>query len=982
MTTKTVNLGNIRVVYTIHDDRGFGTGLAYDVEVYTRDGTFLARGYTYGNNGSSSATISLAISELQRVSATQPDANDAISYLSANGASELNSLAASLEVPSPPATPTIDNTAAPANAAPTGTNTLQGTASDDSGAQPTTPASVATEAAGTSADPPPTPILPGGAPAQPGTERGDAAGTTPSPNSAGSPPYDNETFTRVTEAPITTPGGRPGRRLKNPLGSLASYTYQLSLYMVTASAYEAFVAGGRRNINLYSEELAPSATTPEQREEVASNGAFLIAQSGGIGGSDRRAPEFKYDYYIDNLSFEYQIANNGTGAAVPNINYKFQIIEPYGFSFLTQLRRAKDAMENSAKGKPFPRDPLRQFFILGIRFLGWDQAGRQILGNEVFDGNPIDPSAPGTGALFENFYDISINTMKFKLDGNASVYNIDASAANISTTINMRKGMVPQGVTVSGSTVRDYLSGPNGLFTQLNKQQQDLVNNNTISKPIVFKINWLGDAESIANSSILSESRTDRAAETSSTAESTTEVNPETETRAAPNNNSVNLGITNIPIVQAIEQIISMSKYLQDSIAFSYTDSTENNPETAAPDIVTSPDKKFTWFHISPEISNVDWDPDINDWSYTITYTIQTYLVPAIDNPFVNNNTPYYGPHKRYDYWYTGQNTQVLKFEQEINTGYTSIVTAGNPPRISDSNNTANGTGGAAGGAGGTAGGAGETPAASPSLTTTTTNTTSPINSDGAGGTLSMEAINSVRTTLYDPASYVTAKVEILGDPDFLMQASPALNEAIANSNNSSNTAGFNRFYQNNNDFTISANGGHVFFEIDFKEAVDYSVGEVNEPFADGKGVTGKGGTLSINDSINIINYQDGVSDKINGVIFTLKSITNNFKNGSFTQTLDAFNPFLFGDLSRVQTPGAQREPTANVAATTATPPATGDGAATAAPVARSNPGLRQDPPAPAARPAAAPAPALTANTLFNRGPYADGYRLPAPPTT
>jgi hypothetical protein len=491
MATKTVNLGNIRVVYTIHDDRGFGTGLAYDVEVYTRDGTFLARGYTYGNNGSASATISLAISELQRVSATQPDANEAISYLSANGANELNSLAATLEVPSPPATPTIDNTAAPANAAPTGTNTLQGTASDDSGAQPTTPASVATAEAGASPTPTPTPVLPGGAPPQPGTEREAAAGTTASPNNVGSPPYENETFTRVTEAPVTTPDGRPGRRLRNPLGSLASYTYQLSLYMITASAYEAFVAGGRRNINAYAEEIAPNATTPEQLEEVASNGAFLIAQSGGIGERENRAPEFEFDYYIDNLSFDHMVTSNETGAAVANLIYKFQIIEPYGFSFLTQLRRAKDTMENSAKGKPLPRDPLRQFFILGIRFYGWDQAGRQVLGNEEFDGNPIDPSAPGSGALFENFYDISINTMKFKLDGRATVYNVDASAASIATTINLRKGMVPNNTTVSGSTVRDYLSGPNGLFTQLNKQQQDLFNNSTITYPIFYKINWL-----------------------------------------------------------------------------------------------------------------------------------------------------------------------------------------------------------------------------------------------------------------------------------------------------------------------------------------------------------------------------------------------------------------------------------------------------------------------------------------------------------
>jgi hypothetical protein len=948
MATKTVNLGNIRVVYTIHDDRGFGTGLAYDVEVYTRDGTFLARGYTYGNNGSSSATISLAISELQRVSATQPDANEAISYLSANGASELNGLAASLEVPSPPATPTIDNTAAPANAAPTGTNTLQGTASDDSGAQPTTPASTATEAAGASPTPAPTTVSPEGAPPQPGTEREDAAGTSPSSNTAGNPPYDNETFTRVTEESITTPGGRPGRRLKNPLGSLSSYNYQLSLYMITAPAYEAFVAGGRRNINLYGEQIATTATTPEQSGEAARNGAFLIAQSGGIGSGDARAPGFEYDYYIDGLSFKHYVNSNATGAPVAATTYKFQITEPYGFSLLTKLRKAKDTLAAPAAGATgtaatTPRDPLSQFYVLGIRFFGWGPAGVPITGSEVFDGNPIDPSASGNGELFESFYDIIIKEVKFKIDGRATVYNIEAESASIATTVNVRRGMVPQSITVSGSTVRDYLSGPNGLFTKLNKQQQDLVNNNTITYPVVYKVNWLGDAENIATSSVLSDARTDKGAETGSDATNTTEVNEETATRASPNNSSRDLSIANIPVVQAIDQVVSMSKYLQDAISFNYTDSNENNPETAAPNVVTTPNNKFTWFQISPEISNIQWDPKINDWSYDITYTIQTYLIPNLDNPFVNNNTPYYGPHKRYDYWYTGQNAEVLKFELEINKGFFNIVAAGSPRTANPSNPTSTGGTGGTSGTGGTGGT--NTNANEPSSpTTTATNTTSPTNSDGSGATLSMETINSVRTTLYDPGAYAKAKVEIIGDPDFLMQPSPNLGNAVARATS------YNRFY-NGGGFTINPNGGQVFFELDFKEAVDYSASESSESFADGRGVSGTGGTLSINDSINFVNYPNSVNDKINGVVYMLTEITHSFKNGMFTQSLEANQPFLNGDITQLDPAAQQREQ--DTAATT------GNGAATGTPGENSNPGTRTDPAtAPPASTATTPTPA------------------------
>ena len=57
-----------------------------------------------------------------------------------------------------------------------------------------------------------------------------------SPNNAGDGTAQSNPNTAITDA--------PGRRLKNPLGALSSYTYQLSLYMITPDAYDAFNAGG------------------------------------------------------------------------------------------------------------------------------------------------------------------------------------------------------------------------------------------------------------------------------------------------------------------------------------------------------------------------------------------------------------------------------------------------------------------------------------------------------------------------------------------------------------------------------------------------------------------------------------------------------------------------------------------------------------------------------------------------------------------
>ena len=102
---------------------------------------------------------------------------------------------------------------------------------------------------------------------------------------------------------MPSPTDAPGRRLKNPLGALSSYTYQLSLYMITPDAYDAFNATGRRSINALQEATGQTNT----------GGAYLIAQSGGINNDQsQRAPGFDLDYYIDNFKLKQAINGEAT----------------------------------------------------------------------------------------------------------------------------------------------------------------------------------------------------------------------------------------------------------------------------------------------------------------------------------------------------------------------------------------------------------------------------------------------------------------------------------------------------------------------------------------------------------------------------------------------------------------------------------------------------------------------------------------------
>ena len=53
----------------------------------------------------------------------------------------------------------------------------------------------------------------------------------------------------------------PGKRIQNPLGNFSSYTYQISLYMITPDAYDAFIQSGRKDINAIN-NIVPGANTP------------------------------------------------------------------------------------------------------------------------------------------------------------------------------------------------------------------------------------------------------------------------------------------------------------------------------------------------------------------------------------------------------------------------------------------------------------------------------------------------------------------------------------------------------------------------------------------------------------------------------------------------------------------------------------------------------------------------------------------------
>jgi hypothetical protein len=633
----------------------------------------------------------------------------------------------------------------------------------------------------------------------------------------------------------------PGRRTFNPLSKLSSYTYNLSLYMISPDAYSAFLATGRRKIDAIKQ--AKPMTEASVREGA---GAFLIAQSGGINSNDyTRAPGFELDYFIE--SFEFNVPTTGAYSGVPAYmaTGKMTIVEPFGFSFLANLRRTFEALKSYTQNTAYKECvmTLHQFFIVGIKFYGYDAQGSIVKGTNIVDGVELDPSN-GTESLFETFYDLNLTTLKFNLTGRSTTYNIEFSTPGTLSTLGTKRGRVKTGARLVGSTVRDMLEGPNGLLTKLNKEQDDESKKSPSLRkvPNKWKVQFLGDAENtIANASMVMQSDLNKWRWPGSDATSTSEVNDSTGLIAVPDSNARELSInSDTSIVQAMVNIINKSRFMEKALETVYKNTIQPDPKQKNREQITNTNPpKLKWFTVSAELQDITWDTQIQDWAYTTVITITDYDIATINTPFVKNLTEYYGPHKYYYYTLTGLNTEVINFNitfnnSFVNTAVGSIPNTANisPPPGSNSGQTSTVVGVRSGG-----------------------DTTGSL--DIAG-----EAQAAVVTALIDPEAYTKGKIEILGDPDFLVQDQQSSLKQL-----------YNKFYGTNL-FTINAHGGQVFIEVVLKEGVDYKTDI---------------GLKEINESIQFFPYPKQVADVAKGIIYYVQSVQSKFSNGKFTMILEVY---------------------------------------------------------------------------------------------
>ena len=339
------------------------------------------------------------------------------------------------------------------------------------------------------------------------------------------------------------------------------------------------------------------------------------------------------------------------------------------------------------------------------------------------------------------------------------------------------------------------VAGKNNIFTglcdALNQHQQDLVKAGKRQYADIYEIKFAPPA--LAAYQVKKPGKgTDITVTAQQTPNSAAKLNPARNKVATDTQTwQVQAGTQ---IVQVIDQIMRNSTYITDQQLWQYDPVPD--PKTGIQQLRKNP-KAGTgvtaWYKISVQATQLKFDNVINDDAYRITFIINTYALADLHSEYFSP-IPYSGVHKSYNYWFTGQNTQILNFEQKIDNMYRLAIT-----------------------------GIGNT---TPQTTTASTRNsylneyyqyrktymaTSSDRAIGAKG-YTNEPGDNAASFLYDLASMALAKLEIVGDPAWMQQGEVSTKFNWKNFN-------FNPF---NADGGINYDSRQILFDISFNQPTDY----------------------------------------------------------------------------------------------------------------------------------------------------------------
>jgi hypothetical protein len=292
-------------------------------------------------------------------------------------------------------------------------------------------------------------------------QAGPPAPTAPLNTGAGAAPEDanSPTTSSVNASLNSSAATNPITPKPNVLDQYASYTYSLSLYLITPKQFNE-LQGVQPNFNSW----------------------LLLLQSGGTQNNPSpssnptsgRSPFFNLDYYMDNLVLESKpVGGNNLAHNVSNIS--FTVVEPSGITFPNAMAQAVQNLykQNNIVGKDGTTPAyLAADYVMVVRFYGYNDAGELVQAgttnaNGAGSGNQQGAAGFSQGAVITKYYPFNITKFEFRLANRSLEYLIRGRPHGYYLGASAMRGSVPVQLNLVGKTVQDILAGTGSTGTRV-----------------------------------------------------------------------------------------------------------------------------------------------------------------------------------------------------------------------------------------------------------------------------------------------------------------------------------------------------------------------------------------------------------------------------------------------------------------------------------------------------------------------------------
>lgn len=429
---------------------------------------------------------------------------------------------------------------------------------------------------------------------------------------------------------------------------------------------------------------------------------IVFASSGRYDSQRTQTAYGAPEYFINNFQMNSTIAATQATGNTNAVKFTFDIIEPHSMGLLLQ------SLQNAAVNAGYVNYLSNAPFVLRLDFLGYDETGKLY--------TSIKPK----------FYTVSLVKVAFTVNENGSVYKCEAVPYNhkgfsdvVNTTYTDVKLLCSQTGTDAG-TVKDLLvSGSNSLCSFLNANEQKLVKEGQITIPDVYEIQFPEKSSDYVSQTAVP-GVTKKA--TADPKASETTVIKGTNVTISTNFGSNDIGSADFGFDQKSGGNISFKKHgdqVDEKTGIVKRDEMTIDPKNRAfqfgqdqnltaiinqiilssgyskkaldPKNIT-PEGMIKWWRLDTQIQLLEYDAVIGDFAKKIVYRVVPFLVHH--SVFTPPNAAPVGHEeikkqivKEYNYIYTGQNTDVLKFDIEINNLF---FTGMNPSPASESAKVSN----------------------------------------------------------------------------------------------------------------------------------------------------------------------------------------------------------------------------------------------------------------------------------------------------